>query len=262
MSKFSQHEILAAERADRARNAHDLGRLDEAIELMREATVLFAAADSAAASDSEERVLSRSTACRLCGDYLAERGDFAEAANIYQEAVDQYSRLDSELAEETGRGCARKILDCIQHLRLQPRERLNLLIAQYEHRQRQFAAQPGHEKQQAECVVHIAQILQRRERYEQAVRRYREAVELFESAGASPDMRLAVAECHHRIGGLLCHRLNDDGLALFHFREAVKLYSEHEPYVYGKQEARSLCERAIREIEGDFGKGSVTDERR
>lgn len=246
---MTHQEQSAAEHFEHAVLEYSTGRLDAAINLMREAAVLFAAADSAAAHESDTRVQSRAMACRLCGDYLSEGEQYAEAANIYQEAVDQYSRLSSEEAEVEARRCARKLLDCIAMLRARPHDRLNLLIAQYEHRQRQYAAQPGHERQQAECAAHIGRILARGERYELSVERYREAIELFRQADLEPRVYMAVAECNHWIAGLFAYRLNDTAQALHHYRKALALYAEHEPYVYGKQEARELCSRAIQEME-------------
>jgi tetratricopeptide (TPR) repeat protein len=248
MRESGKHERLAQDSFDRAVYQHELGQLDAAIELMREAAVLYAASDSAAVQESDARVLSRAMACRLCGDYLVEDEQYAEAANIYQEAVDQYSRLNSEEAEVDARRCARKLLDCIALLRARPFDRLNLLIAQYEHKQRQYAAQPEQEAQQAECAAHIARILARRERYEQSVERYREALDLYERAGGEPEVQLAIAECHHRMAGLLAYRLNKKLDALAHYHKAVVLYAEHEPYVYGSQQARELCERAVSEL--------------
>jgi tetratricopeptide (TPR) repeat protein len=245
---LNHQEQSASERFERAVIEHEQGRLDAAIGLMREAAVLFAAADSAAAPESHERALTRATACTLCGDYLVEAEQYAEAANIYQEAVDQYSRLTSEEAEVDARRTAHKLLDCVALLRARPYDRLNLLIAQYEHRQRQFAAQPRHESQQAECAAHIARILARRERYEQSVERYCEALRLFSSAEMEPGVYLAIAECNHRIAGLFAYRLNDSVQAVSHYRIAAGLYAEYEPYVYGKQEALELCERAITEL--------------
>ena len=248
MTDNTHYEQRAQDTSDRAVREHASGRLESAIELMREAVVLFAAADSAAAKESDARVLSRAIACRMCGDFLSEGEQYAESANIYQQAVDQYSRLHGEEAEVASRRCAGKLLECISMLRARPFERLNLLIARYEHMQRQFAAQPSHERQQADCAEHIARILARRERYEPSLSRYQEAIGLFTMAGEVPEVSLAIAECHHRMAGLLAHRLNDKPQAMMHYREAIALYALHEPYTYGKQEARALCEQAMREL--------------
>ena len=251
MTDSGQCELQARERAEHAALEYASGRLDSAVELVREAVVLYAAADSAAFEENAKRTLARADVCRICGAYLAEQEQYAEAANIYQQAVDQYSRLNSEEAEESARRCAGKLLECIELLKARPYDRLNLLIAQYEQRQRVFAAQPGHVVQEAECAAHIARILQRRERYEQSLLRYREALELYKKTSQEPEVQLAIAECHHRMGGLLAYRLSDRMQARRHFAEAVRIYAQHEPFVYGVQESRALCERALAELEAE-----------
>lgn len=245
---MTQQERSAAELFDRAVFEHGHGKLDTAIDLMRDAVIMYAAADSAAAQPSDERTRARSVACRLCGDFLAESERYAEASKIYQEAVDQYSLQQSEEAEVESRRCAHKLLDCIAMLRARPFERLNLLIARYEHLQRQYAAQPAHEMQEAECAAHIARILARRDRPDEAVTRYREALEILGRAEMDPGVYMAIAESNHRLGGLLAYRLNEPAEALLHYRKAIVLYAEYEPYVYGMQQAREMCERAIKEL--------------
>ena len=96
--------------------------------------------------------------------------------------------------------------------------------------------------------MHIARIFQRRERYFQSADRYKEAIELYSEAGAEPEVLLAIAECHHRVAGLLAYRLNNKNQAMHHFAAAISLYALHEPYVYGVQEARVMCERAMEEL--------------
>ncbi len=249
MTDKSRDELIAQEHADNALIEYEAGRLESAIDLMREAVILFASADSAVARPSDDRVLSRAVACRLCGDFLVEGDQYPEAANIYQQAVNQYSRLKTEEAEVWARRCAGKLLDCVAMLKTRPLERLNLLIARYEHIQRQYAAQPLRERQQAECAAHIARILARRERYEQSADRYQEALELYAGAPQEPEVNLAIAECHHRLAGLLAYRLNRKLEAIAHYRQAISLYSEHEPYVYNRQQSRDLCERAVKELD-------------
>ncbi|HLK61753.1 MAG TPA: hypothetical protein VKU00_34725, partial [Chthonomonadaceae bacterium] len=124
-----------------------------------------------------------------------------------------------------------------------------LLIAHYERQQQQLALQPGTEREQAEHVVHIARIFQRRERPQEAVTRYREALQLYARAMPTQETLLACAECHHRIAGLMARFLNDPTGAARHYREAVTLYAAHEPVVHGRQAGYDLCVRALRELE-------------
>jgi hypothetical protein len=242
------HEQRAAECFDRAIAAYERGTLETAVQLMRDSAVQYALADAETTEVSVERVLARAVACRMSGDYLFEAEEFAQAANLYQEAVDQYARLAGEEAEAAVRKCAALVLECIDQLRSRPYERLHLLIAQYELRQRQYEALGGHEKQQGECAAHIARILQRRERYEESVVRYREALELFSSCDADPDAMMAAAECHHRMASMLEYRLFDSHGAIEHLNCAIELYGQFEPYLYGRQQAKSQCVRILREI--------------
>ncbi len=259
----AQQEQAARYEAEAIR-LYDAGTIAEAIKALRQAVLHYAAAmeegatvESAAvptpqpahSAPPEALIRARADACQRFGDYLTEAGEHPEAANIYQEAVDLYTRLGGPEAEQQARICARKILANVTALRSQPHERLYLLVAHYERRQQQFALEPGTEVQQAECSVHIARIFQRRERPEEAIARYRQALQFYTQATLTPDVQLARAECHHRIATLLAYALHDLTGAVHHFQEAIALYAVYELPVYEVQPALALCKRSLAEVE-------------
>lgn len=247
MSELNPQMRQAEDLVMRALRHHEIGHLPEAVTLMRQAVLLYSVRSST--QDSPESIRNHADACRWCGDFLLESESYAEAANIFQQAVDHYARLEGEEADQAAHRCAQQILLCVHQLKSRPYERLHLLIAPYEHRRRQFALTPNTEWEQAECVVHIARILHRRERFEEAVERYQEALTLYRQIPSDPVVGMARAECHHRLGTLLAYRLHDLLEATQHYREAIILYAEYEPFVYGIQEAHSLCQQALADIE-------------
>ena len=157
---------IAATELDEARDRFLAGRQcrqrgndEEAVETLRRAVLLYAAADTGEECESEPaRALcrERADACQELGDCLSALEQFAEAANIYQEATDLYTRLDSEEAEQQSRACARKAVQTVSALRARPWERLQLLIAHHERALRQLALEPNSEALQAERTMHIA----------------------------------------------------------------------------------------------------------
>lgn len=221
------------------------GELTESLLQLRQAVLLFASEKSSAPA----LIRARADACQFYGDSLTEREEYAEAANVFQEAADLYALLVTEEGESAAQACARKILAGVAELRSRPHERLYLLIAHYERQQQQLALQPGTEREQAEHVVHIARIFQRRERPQEAVTRYREALQLFARTVPIQETLLASAECHHRVANLLERFLHDVPAAVRHYREAIALYTAHEPVVHGRQPGRDLCVRALRALE-------------
>ncbi len=242
LSPFQQARALVATATVR----YEQGDLDTALSQLRQAVLLFA---SEASSDPAQ-IRTRADACQFYGDCLTEREEHPEAANVYQEAADLYALLKTPEGEAQAQVCARKILAGVAALRSRPHERLYLLIAQYERKQQQLALQPGTEREQAEQVTHIARIFQRRDRPQEAVARYREALQLYARAVPTQETLLADAECHHRIAGLLVRFLNDPPAAARHYREAIALYAANEPVVHGRQASHDLCVRALRELEG------------
>jgi len=244
MSEANKPHEKAAELVAEASRRHAAGAAQAALDALRQAVLLYA-------SEGEEAdttlLRQRADACALYGDYLTEAEEYANAANVYQEATDLYSRLEE--AEEEAQRTARKILLVIAALQARPQERLYLLIARYERMQQQLALQPGTEHEQADCVAHIGHIFQRRERYPEAVARYGEALTLYTQAPQSPESGLALAETHHRMAGLFANYLEEPNVAIRHYRKAIALYAEYEPVIYGRQAACDLCRRALAEIE-------------
>ena len=228
-----------------ARESYQQGDLDFTLSQLRQAVLLYASEIAKSPLHRENRA----DACQFYADCLTEREEHAEAANVYQEAVDLYSLLDTPRGEAQAQLCARKILAGVAALRSRPHERLYLLIAHYERQQQQLSLQKDTEREQAALVVHIARIFQRRERYQEAVTRYREALQLYLLAAQTQETLLDCAECLHRIANLLDRYLNDPAAAIRHYREAIALYAAHEPVVHGRQAGRDLCVRALRLLE-------------
>jgi tetratricopeptide (TPR) repeat protein len=238
-----------AEEADRLRAN---GSKQEAIAALRRAMLLYAELDRLAKAGDHDSPLPhclRARICERCADWLAEAEQHAEAANIYQEASDLYGLSGGREAEEGAHRCAHKVLTCVAALRSRPHDRLYLLIAHYERQLRQLALQPGAEEAQADCCFHIAGIFQRRDRPQEAVARYQEALSLYALAPQTQTVLLACAECHHLMAGLMANTLGDLPGAARHYREAVALYTAHEPLTYGVQMSRGICVNALADVE-------------
>lgn len=242
-----QAERLVAE----ARGIQDLGRPGDSLEPFHRAVLLYAAADAAAKESDEPGPLKRprAEACRLYADALMIKDQFAEAANIYQEATDLYGLLDDEESTRLARECARRLLTCVAELRGRPQDRLHLLIAHYERALQQLTLDPGTESKRAECCMHIARIYQRRDRHVDSVNRYRQALTLLRDCDSSTEIELDRAECHHRIATLLVQSLDKPLEAITHYREAIALYKSCEPFVYGFQQSLELCRAALARTE-------------
>ena len=226
--------------------------MPEALDSVRRAVLLYAAADTTEDLEGGDpagvpmwRV--RAAACRLCGDYLVEAGQYPEAAAIYQEAVDLYHQIGDREAEQDARTCAHKVVEIVDSLHDHPKERLYLLIAHYERQQRQVALEPETERLQAEYSVQMARIFERRERFSEALDRYGEALDLYARAEQIPEALLGCAECHHRMAAILSYSGQDLPAAAEHYREAIALYTLHEPSVFGAQTSRDFCVRALNE---------------
>ena len=225
-------EQLTAE----APRLHAQGAHAEAIAALRRAMLLYAEVDRQAQERSQSSPLLRNVRAQTCqryGDLLTEAKAYAEAANVYQEASDLYGQSGDPACEAQVRLCAHRALECIAALRARPQDRLYLLVGHYERQQSQLALQPEKEGQQADCCVHIAGIFLRRDRPREAVDRYQEALDLYARAPQTEDVALSVAECHHRIAGLMANALEDLPLAARHYAAAIALYTAHEVPTYG-----------------------------
>jgi tetratricopeptide (TPR) repeat protein len=244
----------AALRFSEGMRCRESGDLRGALAALRQAVLLYAAAEGETAARVRG---ARAEACARFADCLAEADEHAYAANIYQEATDLYTQLTDPDAAEQAHVCARSALASIAALRARPQERLYLLIAHYERQQQQLALEPGTERQQAEQAAYIARVFQRRERYEESIARYREALDLYGRAPQPVEVMLARAECHHRIATMLHRYVGDLPGAARSYRSAIALYTEYEPPVYGVQQSRDLCLLALAEIEPWIGSGEA-----
>ena len=252
MTITSQQQEHAARCVAESTRLHAEGALQDALASVRQAVLLYAAADAAIVPEENDptavsRWRLRAAACRLCGDYLVEARQYPEAATVYQEAVDLYQQIGDPEAEQEARACAHKIVEIVDALRDQPQERLYLLIAHHERRQRQLAIEPGTERQQAEVSVQIARVLERRERFPEALARYREALDLYARAEQSPEVLLNCAECHHLMAAVLAYCGLDLKADVEHYREAIALYAQYEPSAFGVQTSHAFCVRALQE---------------
>jgi tetratricopeptide (TPR) repeat protein len=234
-----------------ARGFMAAGRTDAALDALRRAIVLYAAADVEWESEDEIGPLKgpRADACRRLADALAAADLHAEAANIYQEATDLYGLFADEQARDAARECARLALHSVAALRAHPRDRLLLLVAHHDRALQQLALEEGSEREQAQRCTHVARIFQRRDRPEESISRYLRALELLDRCEESGGVQLEKAECHHRIGTLLALALHRPDAAIPHYRTAIDLYSAHEPFAYGDQPSLALCRLALSQAE-------------
>jgi len=230
----------AAEWRQRAEKACAAGDDAAAIECLRRAVSLYAALDAGEQPDD----LAHAQVCHLLADLLTVAGRLPEAVQAYQEAADAYGRVPG--AEADAQTCARRIVEGVRALWQQPQERLYLLIARYERQQRQLAETPGTEAAQGDCAFQAATILHRRDRFEEAARRYAESLTLYEHA---PDTGLQQAACHQRLAGLYHYELPDRCRAADHYRQAIRLYELYEPLSEGEQMNRTLCQWLLNEVE-------------
>jgi hypothetical protein len=229
---------------------------EEALSLWREAVLRYAEAYRMAEEDGQgvpvALTRARAHACQQCGDVLMRLARHPEAANVFQEAADLYGQLSGLTDRAGAQECARKALASVAALRANPSDRLYLLIARYERQLLQLAMQSGTLAQQAECCLHIAQIFLRRDRPAEAFRRFAEGLALYQRAEPTEAALLAQAECHHRLGSLLANVLLDEPnpvhRAAAHYEQAIDLYRVYEPEIYGVQENRALCERALHDL--------------
>lgn len=253
-----------SERADAwrklANEARQAGDVAAEIDSLRHAAALYASlhipgeeTDAEGTSIEPANDRAHAEVCTRLGERLWQQERLPEAIQAYQEATDAYGRIPA--AERNAAECAQKVREGISVLRNNPKDRLYLLIATHERRQRQYAEQPGTEKQQADCAYQIASIFKRRERYTEAVERFEEALGLFRRA---EDTALQQADCLRALGDLfstpseIAGTLNDPIRAFTCYKQATALYREHEPTIEGRQVNRLLCEQGLKALSTDY----------
>ena len=179
--------------------------------------------------------------CTHAGNSYRRMRDYAHAAYMYQEAADALvdegdSKQRAELAANT--------VACVRLTGRDPAVRLNLLLAKYEHLERQYIA-ANRWMEAARARMQIARVYQRRERFEEAAKNYQMAIDAYSEAEISLERNMEIAECHHRLAGILDVRLKNPEAARTAYLVAIEIYRLNEPLVYGTQQARELCELAV-----------------
>ena len=197
--------------------------------------------------DAELR-LDRANACREYAGKLNDAGRFPEATLYFQEAADLYLKLDSPEAQTLSKECAKSVLSSLESLRSEPWNRLSLLIVKHERRQKQLALMPGTESEQAACASQIGRIFQRRDRPEEAVVRYEDAISLLKQSESSIDQRLSLADCHHRIATLYETQLHSDNLSAYHYEQALEIYETCEPALVESKIALETLTEALKRL--------------
>jgi tetratricopeptide (TPR) repeat protein len=184
--KTSETNERAAVWRQKAEEARQAGDAAVEIDSLRHAAALYASLRMPAEEADEKEPIeptndrAHAEVCARLGERLWQQERLPEAIQAYQEATDAYGRVPA--AEQNVAECAQKVREGINVLRNNPKDRLYLLIATHERRQRQYAEQLGTEKQQGDCAYQIASIFKRRERQTEAVERFEEALGLFRRA--------------------------------------------------------------------------------
>ena len=140
--------------------------------------------------------------CSHLGDLLWD-SRLPEAVQFFQEAVDAYE-VASHQARSTA--CAKRVVE-VSTLRRRPTERLDLLLTQYDRQISEIAENDDLEGVRADLQFKVATILQRRDRFAEAVERYRATLSLLRGIEG---VQLLQAACHHRLGDLYHRELRDD----------------------------------------------------
>lgn len=251
---------------DSARVHLSHGEEGSASPALHEAVIQFSRLDASLSERAEgaaERIRPmRADACRMYGELLMAQDRPAESARILQEATDLYGAMEGEEMQGLAARCARNILINISTLRMQPERRLELLIAHYERLLEQIELEQSSQMRQAECCLHIARILTRRDRPGPATEWFGRACGLYEQCANSREARLGEAECHHRTAVLLFQELDDVTAAADHYRQAIALYREYEEPIYGLRHSYDLCSAGLREAEAFIDNARFTRQNR
>ncbi|MGC8668422.1 MAG: tetratricopeptide repeat protein [Chthonomonadales bacterium] len=215
------------------------GRKQLAIRRLQRAAVLYALLEA----EGQGEPARHAEACRLLAEVLRDEGRLPEALQALQEAADALAHVPG--AEDQVDGFARDIVQGANLLRSDPQQRLYLLVAHLEREQRRLAEVPGSLRDRGDCAFRIGTLLHRRDRFAEAERRYREALRLYRHAEGT---EMQQAECHRRLAGLYQYELADTKRAVHHYREAIRLFAEHEAPWEGHQVNRELCEELLAAI--------------
>lgn len=228
---------------EKARAASDRGDRPAELEALIRCVAHIALADE----DSTSTIQARGEANRRLADLLADGGDWPGAMPAYQEAADAFGRLPG--FDEQARECARRIRDGVRALRLRPDDRLFILIARYERDLRNLEVQTGAEKERADCLVHIATILHRCERYNDAAVRFEEALALYCKVDETGLERARTAKM---LGDIYFGPLEDDIRAFRYYRQADREFAHEEDLVEADWFARQECGRRLRDLATDL----------
>lgn len=249
-------ETAAAQQAQGIRLYNEAAALEqngaesEALRTKKRAALYFLEAErlaeAAGEMPSSECLRAHAEAASGCGIALKKAGRAAEATLYFQEAADAWGRLSP--GSEKAHDLALAALECLKALE---GDRLDLLLLTLEHKRELLALRPRSQEEQAESAAHIAAILTRRNRPQEAAAHYLEAAELYADAVPSPSLKIKQAECLHRLAGLYAYSLHNSEKAIEYYLEAISLYRLYETPYRGVQQSCALCLQALEELRGE-----------
>lgn len=232
------------------------GAAAEAIQLLLQASLHYKESwrilDELEASVPPVWLIQTAVTCRLCANHLAAHGNLAQAAALYQEAVDAYTRMDSPSPD--AHACAQELLECLQKIRERPESRLDLMITSLIRKCQALTFQPDKFQEQAVLCAHIASLYCKNDNYEEGVDYYEEAARLYSQIQESHPSRLDEADCLRRAAECLSIHLNNCEAAEQHYRSAMNIYSLYEAEQDGGKPLLSLCIHAINEMKKNQNK--------
>jgi tetratricopeptide (TPR) repeat protein len=242
-----QIDKRTADTIRKSRDAESYGDLLTAEQMLRDAA---AAIGPAVHTELAEPVrIAYGALCARLGELLKRNGDFAHAAHFFQEASDS---LQNTACEEYRILCASNVVECVRLTGRNPEIRLSLITAKYEHLEHQYRAHPGCMHLAAESRAHIALSLLRAERFVEAAESLEIAIAHFREADDLPEIRLAQAGFLRRLADLQYVRMEALEAAAANYREAAALYAAYEPSTNGRQEHKTLCDLALKDIEQEM----------
>ncbi len=151
---------------------------------------------------------------------LSDADRIPEAVAYFQAATDTYNVLgDSDAASTAAKG----VLNCVSQLRNRPADRIFLLVAKYERQIAELSITPNMEVDCAKICHHVANILQRRNRYNESATWFLQELDYLSGAEISDEIIFSRAQAHNELGKLNFEYLRDPGLALEHYERAIVL---------------------------------------